>query len=272
MISGFSAHLNTLYGHVDEPDRCAAAAADGFRSVEIWAAPAGDAAARMVGTLRRLDLSLASVNTPQGPEPDDFGTVGDPDYALRWREDFLTTLAFARQAGSRAVNVLVGGRRGSAPRAAQRRCLLDNLDWALAQRAAGDPLLLLEPLNGADRRSPLLSTVSDAMSVIDELGTPPELRLLFDAYHLVQEEDDLIEAVVRAGELIGHVQLADYPGRAEPGTGHLPVARFLEALATTGYSGWVGLEYFPSSSRESPFAWLRGHTAVAGLSLPEVAS
>jgi hydroxypyruvate isomerase len=271
MIRGFSAHLNSLYADLDEAERCSAAAADGFRCVEMWAPPAPDVAERMIERIEQLDLSVASINTHQGPEPDDFGLVGEPSCVDWWREHFVALLQFARSAKAEAINVLVGGRRQSAVRPAQRRCLLDNLDWALRQLDADGPVLLLEPLNAADRRSPLLQNAADVLSVISELGRPPRLRLLFDAYHLFQEEDDLIQALHLAAGAIGHVQLADYPGRAEPGTGEIPVGHFLSELDGTAYSGWIGLEYFPSGGNGSPFAWLRDYRTFENRSLPEVA-
>lgn len=272
MIKGLSAHLNTLYADLDDVDRCSAAAADGFRCVGMWAPPAPDVAGLMVERIEQLGLSVASINTLEGDEPDDFGLAADPSCIDSWRDDFLAVLEFARSVNAEAVNVLIGGRRPSATLSAQRRCLLDNLDWALKQLTSEGPVLLLEPLNAVDRRSPLIHNTAGALSVISELCHPPHLRLLFDAYHLFQEEDDLIEALNLSVGSIGHVQLADYPGRAEPGTGDIPVATFLSELERIDYSGWVGLEYFPSGHEGSPFAWLHDFAAFDDRSLPEVAS
>lgn len=270
MIRGLSAHLNTLYGDLDEADRCAAAAAEGFRCIEMWAPPEPDEAGPMVERIEQLGLSVASINTHAGPEPDDFGVLAEPASIESWRNHFLGVLEFAQSVNAGAINVLVGGRRRSSTRQAQRRCLLDNLDWALRQLDANGPALLIEPLNSVDRRSPLLHNTADVLSVFSELGHPPHLRLLFDAYHLFQEEVDLIQALHLSAGTIGHVQLADYPGRAEPGTGEIPVANFLSELERTGYGGWVGLEYFPSGREGSPFAWLRDFAAFDDRSLPEV--
>ena len=271
MIRGLSAHLNTLYADLDEADRCSAAAEDGFRCVEMWAAPASDGAAQMVDRIEELGLSVASINTIEGPEPDDFGLAAEPSFINEWRDHFLGVQEFARSVNAGAINVLVGGRRQSVGRETQRRCLLDNLDWALKRVGPEGPVLLLEPLNATDRRSPLLRDTAGALSVITELGHPRQLRLLFDAYHLFQEEDDLIRTLHLVNGTIGHVQLADYPGRAEPGTGEVPVANFLAELERTGYSGWVGLEYFPRREG-SRFSWLRDYADLDDRSLPEVAS
>ncbi|HXA42754.1 MAG TPA: TIM barrel protein [Candidatus Solibacter sp.] len=271
MIRGFSAHLNSLYGDLDEADRCVAAVQDGFQCVEMWTPPGPEPAALLIDSLQKFNLSVATVNTHQGPEADDFGVVSDPSLSGWWREHFIGTVEFARAAHAEAINVLVGGRRPTATKPAQQRCLLDNLEWALSRLDEGDPALLLEPLNGADRRSPLLQNTGDVLSVMQQLGSPPGLRMLFDAYHLFQEEADLIEALHRAAGKIGHVQLADYPGRAEPGTGEVPVDRFLKELARSGYAGWIGLEYSPSQGG-SPFAWLLEYAEFDDRLIPGVAS
>jgi hydroxypyruvate isomerase len=270
-MKGFSVHLNSVYADIDESERCLAAARDGFRCVEIWAPPVGELAGAFVEQVQQLNLSVASVNTPEGPQPGDFGVAGDPSRVDWWRENFLTTLDFARRVHAEAINVLVGGRRAHVDLSNQMRCLTDNLEWALSGLGEGDPILLLEPLNGADRRAPLLRNVDDVLNVMDQLGRPPRLLILFDAYHLFQEEDDMVGALKRAYSSIGHVQLADYPGRAEPGTGDLPVARFLRHLAMTGYAGWVGLEYFPTG-RGPAFAWLSDYAEHDDRVLPGVAS
>lgn len=271
MIKGFSAHLNSLYGDLDEQDRCAAAVHDGFRCVEMWTPPGRESGGRLIERLEQFNLSVATVNTHQGPAPDDFGVVSDPSLSGWWREHFIGTVEFARAAHADAINILVGGRRPNATQPGQFRCLLENLAWALGRRDSGDPVLLLEPLNGADRRSPLLRNVDGVLSVIDQLGSPPGLRMLFDAYHMFQEESDLIEALHLAAKTIGHVQVADYPGRAEPGTGDVPIRRFVTELAATGYNGWIGLEYSPSQSG-SPFAWLLDYAEFDDRLLPGVAS
>ena len=271
MIQGLSANLNTLYGDVEEVDRCAAAAQDGFKYVEMWTAPS-EAAERVAHELERLNLSLVSVNTHPGSEPSDFGLAGDPARTDAWRVDFLRTLDFARHARARAINVLVGGRRPGATRSEQQQCLIENLTWALTLLRSGDPALLLEPLNGVDRGSPLLRDAADALSVMSKIGNPTNLQLLFDVYHLFQEEIDPIATLRRVANRIGHVQLADYPGRAEPGTGKIPIAHFLEELAHADYSMFLGLEYFPTVADKSPFSWLSDYPDIDDRSSSAVVS
>ncbi|MEY2475523.1 MAG: hydroxypyruvate isomerase [Actinomycetota bacterium] len=263
-MKGLSAHVDTLYATLPREQRFAAAARDGFRCVETWAAPPVDEVDRVVAELDRLGLALASVNTHAGPAAADFGLLGDPASTGWWREEFVRTLDFARRAGAGAINVLVGGRRRDVTRPSQLRCVEANLEWALAQASMDGPVLLVEPLNGADRRSPLVRDVNDALAIISALGSPANVRLLFDAYHLFQEEDDLCAALGAAGDVIGHVQIADHPGRGAPGSGDIPFGPFLAELQMTGYAGWIGLEYVPAPDDRPDFAWIDDFPELAG--------
>jgi hydroxypyruvate isomerase len=258
MIQGLSGHLHTLYPHLGPEQALLQASADGFKAVEMWEAPAEHEQAQFVSTLTALGLELVSLNTTSGSNQDSFGLLGDPTVVGLWRDDFERTLAFARLAGARAINVLAGGRVPHSPWSAQWECLIANLQWALSRLARDDdPFLLLEPLNGADRRSPLLKTPADVLWVLAELDQPHLLKMLFDVYHVFQETEGLLEALHVSAGTIGHVQLADYPGRAEPGTGVIPIADLLRALAETGYEGWLGLEYFPRDSAAAGLDWVR---------------
>jgi hydroxypyruvate isomerase len=236
--------------------RPAAAAADGFSFVEMWDAPIGDEAASFLRALDTSGLRLTSVNTPAGPDSTGFGTLGDPAAATRWRAEFADTLRFALAAGAHAINVLVGRRLPDFTREQQRECVAANLSWALDRLGPDDPILLVEPLNAADRPSPLIHRLQDAVGIISGLGSPEKLALLFDAYHMAQEEPDLLSALDAALPYVGHVQIADYPGRGQPGTGTLPIGRFLEALNDSEYQQFVGLEYV-LVGEASPLAWRR---------------
>jgi hydroxypyruvate isomerase len=255
-MKGLSAHVDSLYAALPPEQRYAAAARDGFRCVETWASPAPADVPWVLAELQRYDLALASVNTHAGPGPNDFGLLSDPASTSWWREEFLRTLDFARRADAGAINVLIGGRRATATRAQQERCVEANLEWGLSLLRPEDPFLLLEPLNGADRRSPLIRDVRGALSIIAALDNPTQLGLLFDAYHLFQEEEDLTAALHAAAGFVRHVQIADYPGRGAPGGGDIPFRTFLGELSGTGYSDWIGLEYFPTANGEASFAWI----------------
>lgn len=253
---GLSAHLNTLYAEHPPGAALRHAFDDGFRAVETWAPPVDNEQPGFLGTLRDLGLELVSVNTAAGPGADSFGLLGDPDAVTVWRDDFARTLDFARSAGASAINVLVGGRVPHARRSAQLAALRENLLWALSRlEHEVEPLLLLEPLNAAERRSPLLRTPADVLAVLSELGQPRSLKMLFDVYHVFQETDDVVTALQASARQVGHVQIADYPGRAEPGTGVIDFPSLLAELTEAGYDGPLGLEYFPRDGVTAGLTW-----------------
>jgi hydroxypyruvate isomerase len=124
-----------------------------------------------------------------------------------------------------------------------------------AERVGG--VVLVEAVSGAPRYP--LKTAADAVGVIDRVqqeAGAANLRFLCDLYHLAVNGDDLDKAVERYADRVGHVQIADAPGRHEPGTGSLDLDGPLGALAAAGYDGYVGLEYTPSGASVDSFGWL----------------
>lgn len=265
MAVEFSASTGALYPGLPLDLACARAAEDGFTAVEFWSVAPADVGP-VEDMLRALGLTVTSVNAGTGNGPEAFGLLGIPTAVQEWRRAFVEGLDVARRLRSRAINLLVGGRVAASTRAEQLDCVRRNLDWCLPHLDADDPVLLVEPLNAADRRSPLVRCVSDAVAVLDSVGRPPQLGILFDAYHLHQEEPDLHEAWDQARPHVRHVQVADHPGRGEPGTGTLPIAPFLAHVVASGYDGWVGCEF----SATSPSVVASSRAALVGLLLPAV--
>jgi hydroxypyruvate isomerase len=161
-----------------------------------------------------------------------------------------------RRLGTRTFNALYGNRVAGVPAQVQDELATDNL---LAAAAAVDVIggcVVLEPVSGSDRYP--LRTATDAVAVIERLerrGAPGAVRLLADFYHLAVNGDDVETVIGTVADRIGHVQIADAPGRQEPGTGGLPLEDWLAATEKAGYDGWVGLEYEPSSPARA-FEWL----------------
>ena len=187
----------------------------------------------------------------------DRGLVSWPDRSAELRDNLEATVGIGERLGCRAFNALYGNRVDGADPAAQDELATENL--ALAGRAAAriGGTVLVEPVSGAPRY-PLL-TAADAVGVIDRVAAETgvaSLGFLCDLYHLAVNGDDLDEVVATYGDRVGHVQIADAPGRNEPGTGELDLDRYLAMLAAAGYGGWVGLEYKPSGASADSFAWL----------------
>jgi hydroxypyruvate isomerase len=254
---GWSANVSTLYSDLPFVERLGAAARDGFRCVEFWTSDDHAAAA---SAIRELGLAVSVVNVDPGPDADDAGRLSDPDSAGWWKAEFERTLELVRTIGFRSINLLAGGRRDLDP-GIQRRTMLANLEWALAEAQPRDVSLLLEPLNRADRGDYLLHTVDDVVDVRIALGNPRHLKLLFDVYHVHQEHPDVATIFERSIDIVGHVQFADYPGRGEPGSGEIDFGSFLRAAERCGYHGWIGLEYQNDGRRDS-LAWTRALPAL----------
>jgi hydroxypyruvate isomerase len=206
-----------------------------------------DAGVRLVG------LNFFAGDMPGG----DRGLVSWPARSAEFRDNVEVTLALGDRLGCKAFNALYGNRVDDASPREQDEVAAENLALAAKAAAGRDAVVLLEPVSGAPRY-PLL-TAADAVAVMDRVereAGASNLRLLLDLYHLAVNGDDVPAAIAAYAGRIGHVQVADAPGRHEPGTGTLDIDGQLGRLADAGYGGWVGLEYKPSGSSADSFGWL----------------
>ena len=201
----------------------------------------------------RAGLTISVVNTHQGPHPGDHGRATDERYQSWWRRELELTLELAADVGCSTIHLVLGPTEPDPGRSLD--VALRNIAWALEQTTQSQELLLLEPL-GPDRPNYLVRTVADVIRLRQALGDPERLRILFDTYHLQQTELDIVDALRLAAPLIGHVQLADAPGRNEPGSGSIDFEVFFDRLAESNYQGWLGLEYRPSSGAGAALHWL----------------
>jgi len=256
----FDVNLSILFTELPLRERPAAARAAGFDAIEFWwpfpvAVPDDADVDRFVDAIRDAGVSLVALNFFAGDlAGGDRGLLSWPGRRTEFRDSVAVALDIAARLRCRAFNALYGNRiPGHAP-AAQDELALENLALAGDAAARIGASILLEPLSGAPRYP--LRRAADALAVLDRLPRRTNLRLLADLYHLAVNGDDLGAVVRGLTDRIGHVQLADAPGRHEPGTGTLDVPGLLRALATSGYTGHVGLEYIPSGSTVDSFGWL----------------
>ena len=259
----YEVNLSLLFTELPLLERPRAAKEAGFDAVELWwPFPAAVPDDRDVDTLvRAIDdagVQLVGLNFCAGDMPSgDRGLVSQPGRSTEFRDNVDVTVGIGERLGCRAFNALYGNRLDDASPQEQDELAVENL--ALAGRAAGriGGTVLVEPVSGAPRYP--LRTAADALGVIDrverETGVT-DLGFLCDLYHLTVNGDDLDAVVRKHASRVAHVQIADAPGRNEPGTGELDLQRHLDALRATGYGGWVGLEYKPSGATVDSFAWL----------------
>lgn len=259
----YAVNCSLLFTELPLLERPAAAKSAGFDAVELWwpfeSAVPGDAEVdRFEQAIRDAGVALVGLNFAAGDMPGgDRGLVSWPERSQEFRDNIAVTLGIGERLGCRAFNALYGNRVEGVDTAAQDDLATENLALAAQAAAAVGGTILVEPVSGAERY-PLLSA-ADAVGVITrvewEAGVT-NLGLLADLYHLAVNGDDVDKVIATYAERIAHVQIADAPGRNEPGTGSLPLERHLGDLSDVGYDGWVGLEYKPSGPTEQSFDWL----------------
>lgn len=251
----WAANVSLLFAEVPLRERFDAAARAGFRSVEIQF-PYAIPAAELRTLLDASGLALVLHNLPAGDfEAGERGTACDPARVAEFRAGVRQGIAYAQALGVPRLNTLAG----IVPRAVEaglaRRTLVDNLRWAARELAAADLVMLVEPLNRFDVPGYAIDRPSAALELIAEVGAP-NLLLQLDLYHAQRSEGELAATIERALPLLGHVQVADNPGRHEPGSGEIHYPFVFAALARLGYGAHVGCEYLPAAGTEAGLGWL----------------
>ena len=252
----FSANITFLYRELPLPERFAAAKADGFDAVEILVTE-GVSHPVLAAAAQGANIEVAMCNAPMG----DFLTGGAGLSAVPGREsEFREALSEAGKL-AQALNckkVHIGPSRVAEGFTMQdcKACLTENLSFAAKFLHDIGIETLLEPLNNIEMPDICLSRVSDAISIMDEIGHS-NVSLQFDVYHVAQMELDYIELLKAHISRVGHIQFSDIPGRGEPGTGELDFSRLFSLVDELGYDGWMGAEYQPSKPTSETMAWLR---------------
>ncbi|WP_442770049.1 hydroxypyruvate isomerase family protein [Zoogloea ramigera] len=253
----FSANLSFLF--LDRPflERFEAAAACGFKGVEFhfpYAFPADevrDAAAR-------AGVEGGLFKFPAGDwAAGERGIACLPDRVVEFRDGVALAARYAEALDCPRLNCLAGLRGASHSETALLTTLVDNLRHAADALAPAGREVLTEPLNSRDTPGFYLDRTAPALALI-AAAARPNLRLQYDIYHAQVMEGDLARTLERHLPQIGHIQLADNPGRHEPGTGEINFSFLFRHLAGLGYTGWIGAEYVPSGASEDSFGWLPG--------------
>jgi hydroxypyruvate isomerase len=251
----FAANLSMLWPELDLYDRFAAAAAAGFSRVEIQFIHRLDLG-RLEHLLREHRLHLVLFNPAAGDwDAGERGVACNPGREKEFARNVSEGLHTAGRLGNRRLNVLTGIPVAGVTEAEAHRKIVENFLAVAGLAAANDVLLLIENINTTDSPGFYVNTVERAASIVSEVGHP-NVRLQFDQYHVGMMGGDPRETLHRYRDLVEHVQIADVPGRHEPGTGQQPIGDFLSDLDALGYAGTVGLEYRPLGATESGLTWL----------------
>jgi hydroxypyruvate isomerase len=246
----FSAHLSLLFAELPFHERFAAAAAAGFGAVEWWW-PRGEETLAANG-VRTVLMNFDAGDMAAGER----GLLSDADREGEFRANVPIALALGARLGCERFNALVGHESAHEPRRERLERAVANVRWAADRAAAQGAEVLIEPLNRHDNGPYLVSGTDEAIAFIDAVGRP-NVRLLFDVYQAHRSGEDVVAALRAHIGRIAHIQIADSPGRHEPGTGEIDFPRVFAVLEQLGYDGYIGLEYRPSGSTEESLAWLR---------------
>lgn len=186
----------------------------------------------------------------------DCGVLSVPDRVGEFRDSVDIATGIGEQLGVSAFNALYGVRFDDTSPAEQDECAQESLAYATKAAAGIGAAVLIEAVSGPKPYP--LRTADDAVAVVADLRNAghPNVGFLCDLFHLANNGDDLDAAIAAHTDVTAHVQIADHPGRGEPGSGELPLGRHLAELQSRGYSGWVGLEYTPTAGTEASLGWL----------------
>jgi len=261
----FAANLSMLFTEVPFLDRFALAKKAGFEAVEFlfpYPFPAAEIKAR----LEANGLALALFNTPAGDwERGERGLACLPDRVDDFRRGVVQAVDYATTLGAPTAHCMAGLAPAGATDADLRRTYVANLRHAADAFAKAGLTGVIEPINAYDIPGYYLNRTAQALSVMDEVGAP-NLKLQYDIYHAQRSEGELAATMQKQLARIGHMQLADNPGRHEPGTGEINYPFLFDHIDRIGYTGWIGCEYKPAGRTQDGLGWFeraRGATTRA---------
>jgi hydroxypyruvate isomerase len=250
-----AANLTMLFTEYPFADRFGRAAANGFGGVEAlfpYELKAQDVSA----LLRDNHLDLVLFNLPAGDwAAGDRGIAASTDRVKEFRNGVDLAVSYAETLKPRRINCLVGKTDDAA---ATRRVMLENIAYAADALETVGTRLTIEPVNDLDVPGFAIPDTTTALSVLAELEHP-NVGLQYDVYHSLKMGEDPFAIIAEHGKAMDHLQIADYPGRHQPGTGEIDFEKLFQAIDESGYVGWVSLEYVPEGHTEEGFGYLREH-------------
>ena len=257
----FAANLGYLFTERPLLERVAAAAAAGFKAIELQF-PYDVPPAAMKAAIEKNNLAILGLNTPPGDREGEFGLAAVPGREKDWQILFARALDYAAAIGAGSVHCLAG-KVAPHQRPAADRVYINNLAQAAGLAAEKSVTLLIEPINGRDRPNYFLNHVEHAADVIAKAGKP-NIRMQFDFYHAQIVGGDLIYRLEKYLPIIGHLQCAAVPVRHEPDGGEINFPAVFEAVDRLGYGGWIGAEYRPRGRTEDGLGWAKNYGVVPG--------
>ncbi len=251
----FAANLSMLWTELGFLDRFGAAARAGFDAVEFLF-PYAHEPAQVADVAGKHRLAVALFNMPPGNwDAGERGIGCDPSRRGEFQEGVGKAIAYARALGCDRLHAMAGLTPAGVSEESVRETYVANLRFAARELAKHGLMLLIEAINTRDIPGYYLTTSRQAFEIIDAVGEP-NLHFQFDIYHMQIMQGDLAPTIERHLARIGHMQLADTPGRHEPGTGEINYEFLLAHIDRLGYRGRIGLEYKPLTTTDAGLGWV----------------
>jgi len=250
------ANLGFLFAEMPFLDRFDAAARAGFTAVE-FASPYEYAATDLRDRLRANGLSLVLINSPAGNRAaGERGFACLPDKVDTFRDSVEQALDYAIALDCKLIHLMAGMPPSGLPYDTALAVYAVNLAWAAERAIAQGVKLTIEPLNPRDNPGYLLSTQEQGAAIVAAIGRD-RIGLQFDIYHCQTAQGDVMRRLEKLLPFVDHMQLADVPGRHEPGTGEIGWEYVFRRIDELGYRGWIGCEYAPLGNTAEGLAWRR---------------
>ena len=257
-MTKLAANLTMMFNEVDFLDRFEAAAGAGFKGVE-YLFPYPYAKELLAERLQRHGLVQALHNLPAGDwAKGERGIACQPERVGEFQDSVAKAIEYATALGCKQLNCLAGVAPPGVDRDKVRATLVANLRFAADKLGAAGIKALTEPINTFDIPGFFLSGTRQALGILDDVGSN-NLYLLYDIYHMQRMEGELANTIKANLSRIAHLQLADNPGRNEPGTGEINYRFLFGFLDSIGYDGWIGCEYRPKGKTGDGLGWRAAH-------------
>lgn len=250
----FAANVSTMFNELPFIERFGAARAAGFDAVEFLF-PYAFEPDQIVNRLERFDLELVLHNMPPGDwASGERGMACDPRRIGEFQDSVGVALDYADELKVRQLHCMAGKMHAAVTPERARETYVGNLRFAAEQCRQRGIDIVIEPINTFDIPGYFLTSTRQAAAIIAEVAAP-NLFLQYDIYHMQRMEGELANTLRANLALIGHIQLADVPGRHEPGTGEINFPFLFKLLDEIGYQGWIGCEYTPLGNTVDGLGW-----------------
>jgi hydroxypyruvate isomerase len=258
----FAANLSMMFTEVPFLERFERAARAGFEAVEFLF-PYAHPVAELQAALAAHRLKVVLHNMPAGHwDAGDRGMACDPARVGEFREGVAMAIEYATGLKSPNLHCMAGKAPAGVDHARLRETFVANLQHAAAETRKAGLGLLIEPINVYDIPGYFIKHSQEALAIIDDVGAD-NLKLQYDIYHMQRMEGELAATIARHLARIGHIQIADNPGRNEPGSGEINYPFLFAHLDRIGYAGWIGCEYKPAATTEAGLGWFEAARSAA---------